>query len=207
MPEAQRASPGCGVFCRQDHKLPTVICQNQFNLLDSHDTSRLHNNPEISLGAWKNAVLLQFALPGCVSIYYGDEAGIGGRTQDVEGCRYPMPWNSDFQNRERYQHYVRLIQIRKESPAFTEGSFQILYAFGLQFACVRFTDSERFLFVCSMEKAERTIEIYLQGLGDWKISESRDLLGQTFVHEDLGGWIKLDMPPESGYLIRLDEPG
>ena len=188
------------------NKLPTVICQNQFNLLDSHDTSRLHNNPEISLGAWKNAVLLQFALPGCVSIYYGDEAGIGGRTQDVEGCRYPMPWNSDFQNRERYQHYVRLIQIRKESPAFTEGSFQILYAFGLQFACVRFTDSERFLFVCSMEKAERTIEIYLQGLGDWKISESRDLLGQTFVHEDLGGWIKLDMPPESGYLIRLDEP-
>ena len=118
-----------------------------------------------------------------------------------------MPWNSDFQSRERYQHYVRLIQIRKESPAFTEGSFQILYAFGLQFACVRFTDSERFLFVCSMEKAERTIEIYLQGLGDWKISESRDLLGQTFVHEDLGGWIKLDMPPESGYLIRLDEPG
>ena len=57
-----------------------------------------------------------------------------------------------------------------------------------------------------MEKAERTIEIYLQGLGDWKISESRDLLGQTFVHEDLGGWIKLDMSPESGYLIRLDEP-
>ena len=51
------------------NKLPTVICQNQFNLLDSHDTSRLHNNPEISLGAWKNAVLLQFALPGCVSIY------------------------------------------------------------------------------------------------------------------------------------------
>lgn len=187
-------------------RLPWVISQNQFNLLDSHDTARLHNNPEISLGAWKNAVLLQFALPGCVSIYYGDEAGIGGRIQDVEGCRYPMPWKEDFESGERYRHYARLIQVRKESPAFTEGSFQILYALGLQFACARFAEAERYLFVCSMEKEERSIEIDLQGLGSWKIGEARDMLGQVFAYEDLGERLRLEMPAESGYLIRLEEP-
>ena len=187
-------------------KLPTVVSQNLFNLLDSHDTPRLHNNPEISLGAWKNAVLIQFALPGCVSLYYGDEAGIEGRIHEIEGCRYPMPWDKGFQTGEPYQYYSRLIKIRRESPAFTDGSFQILYGAGMQFACARFTDSERFLFVCSMEKTERCIEIFLQGLGNWAIKENRDMLGQHFSWEEDCGMLKIVLPPESGYLIRLEEP-
>lgn len=186
------------------NKLPTVIQQNQFNLIDSHDTPRLHNNPEISRRAWKNAALIQFALPGCVSIYYGDEAGIDGRIQDTEGCRYPMPWGTGFEKEEPYQFYSRLIQIRKATPAFSEGSFQILYALGGQFICARFTDTECYLICCSMEKKECQVRFSVRGLGHVTMSGVQDLLGQ-YVRYELSedGWMQLWMPAEAGYVMRL----
>lgn len=186
------------------NKLPTVIQQNQFNLLDSHDISRLHNNPEISHGAWKNAVLLQFALPGCVSIYYGDEARIHGRIEDVEGCRYPMPWDEEFQKQEPYLLYHRLIQLRKKSPAFTEGSFTILYARGKQFVCARFTDVERYIFVCSMEKEERTISFSVEGLGQAAYAKGSDLNGNKIIVDVRDGWMTMTLPAESGGVMRLE---
>lgn len=185
-------------------KLPTVIQQNQFNLLDSHDIARLHNNPAISHGAWKNAVLLQFALPGCVSVYYGDEAGIDGRIQDVEGCRYPMPWDEDFQKKEAYILHHRLIQLRKNSPAFTEGSFKILYARDKQFVCARFTDKERYLLACSMDKEERSIDFSVEGLGWASCAKGITLEGEKIQVPVWDGWIKLHLPAESGCVMRLD---
>ncbi|MDO5348879.1 MAG: alpha-amylase family glycosyl hydrolase [Lachnospiraceae bacterium] len=186
------------------NKLPTVIQQNQFNLIDSHDTPRLHNNPDISRGAWKNAALIQFALPGCVSIYYGDEAGIDGRIQDTEGCRYPMPWGTGFEKEEPYQFYSRLIQIRKSTPAFSEGSFQILYALGGQFICARFTDTECYLICCSMEKKECQVRFSVRGLGQVTMSGVQDLLGQYVQYElSEDGWMQIWMPAEAGYVMRL----
>lgn len=190
-------------ICAHFNKLPTMIAQNQFNLLDSHDISRLHNNPEISRGAWKNAVLLQFALPGCVSIYYGDEAGIDGRIQDVEGCRYPMPWDKDFQKDEPYRLYYHLIQLRKKSLAFTEGSFKILYASGKQFACARFTDKERYLVACSMEKEDRDIYFSTAGLGWASYAQGLNLWGEPVRADIRDGWIHLFLPAESGCVMQL----
>jgi alpha-glucosidase len=38
-------------------KLPFAFWENQFNLFDSHDTPRLHNNPKISFENYKGAVI------------------------------------------------------------------------------------------------------------------------------------------------------
>lgn len=186
------------------HKLPTVIQQNQFNLLDSHDIARLHNNPAVSQGAWKNAVLLQFSLPGCVSVYYGDEAGIDGRTQDVEGCRYPMPWDKEFQKEGAYILHHRLIQLRRKTEAFTEGSFKMLYAKDKQFVCARFTDKERYIVACSMEKEERTIDFSVEGLGWASCAKGSDLNGEKLCVPVNDGWIRLTLPAESGCVLRVE---
>lgn len=204
IPSSQDASLFAARLRSHLHKLPTVIQQNQFNLLDSHDIARLHNNPAVSHGAWKNAVLLQFALPGCVSVYYGDEAGIDGRIQDVEGCRYPMPWDKDFQRQEAYVLHHRLIQLRKKSLAFTEGSFEILYAREKQFVCARFTDSERYLVACSMDKEDRTIDFSVEGLGWASCAKGSDLSGEKWIVPVRDGWIRLSLPAESGVVLRLE---
>ncbi|MBR5872384.1 MAG: alpha amylase N-terminal ig-like domain-containing protein, partial [Oscillospiraceae bacterium] len=59
-------------------KIPFSLWENQFNLFDSHDTARLHNNPKITKESYRGAVIFQFLLPGAPSIYYGDEAEIEG---------------------------------------------------------------------------------------------------------------------------------
>ena len=62
-------------------KIPYTVAQVQFNLLDSHDVPRLHNNKNISKENYKGAVMMLFTLLGAANIYYGDEVEIDGRLE------------------------------------------------------------------------------------------------------------------------------
>jgi alpha-glucosidase len=62
-------------------------------MFDSHDIPRLYNNPDISFESYRAAVIMLFTFPGSPSVYYGDEAGLDGHVNTVEGCRYPMQWD------------------------------------------------------------------------------------------------------------------
>lgn len=53
-------------------------------------------------------------------IYYGDELGMtGGPDPD---CRRGMLWDEKYQDRDIYQWYRRLIEVRKEYACVTEGA-------------------------------------------------------------------------------------
>lgn len=67
----------------------------------------------------KLASLIQFALPGVPSVYYGDEAG-------MQGCRDPFnrgtyPWGRE--NGELLEWYRRLGQFRRSRKEFTDGKY------------------------------------------------------------------------------------
>lgn len=90
-----------------------------WNLIDSHDTARFLHECKERKEKLKLAAALQLFLPGMPVIYYGDEYGLtGGNDPD---CRRGMLWEEKYQDRNLYQWYRTLIQIRKKYPCITEG--------------------------------------------------------------------------------------
>lgn len=97
-----------------------------WNLIDSHDFSRFLYRCKENVDRFKLGVGLQLTWPGMPFIYYGDEYGMtGGADPD---CRRGMVWDEAYQNKEVYQWYKKLIQIRKEYPALTEGKTVDMFA-------------------------------------------------------------------------------
>ncbi len=180
-------------------KLPGVIQENQFNLFDSHDASRLHNDPAISPMAWRGAVYFQFILPGAASVYYGDEAAIGGTLGSNEGCRYPMPWGSGFESGQAFRTVRTMARLKAEHPALSGGGMQILYAKGDVIALGRSDDSEAFAAVISVSDTTEHIRLPLGVMGAAGLAET-DVLGEKLTWRRLDGdSIELTVPPGMCY--------
>ena len=184
-------------------KLPFALWQNQFNLFDSHDTSRFHTDPQITDADFRGAALFQFLLIGAPSIYYGDEADADGIYGTNEGCRYPMPWSKPFQNGEKYRLYHRLAHLKKEHAALSEGGMKFLYAHGDVFAIARFWGEDILVGVISKSVEEETIRLPLGAAGGREPEEKCDLLGNPL------SWQKCDdhavsfrVEPHGSYLCR-----
>ncbi len=163
-------------------KLPWAIQENQFNLIGSHDISRLHNDPAISADQWVAAAVFQFLLPGAASIYYGDEAAIGGTLGTNEGCRWPMPWGRDFKDTVNYRTYSALAHLKAGSVALRRGGMKFVYCEGNVFAIARFTDEEVIVGVISNSEAEERVKLDLLSVGAAEPEPGPDLLGRELEY-------------------------
>ena len=184
-------------------KIPFVLAQNQFNLIDSHDVSRVHNHKEISADARRGAVILQFMLIGAPSIYYGDEAEIDGWTENNEGCRFPMPWDKDFTRTDTYRFYRTLAHLKRSTPALTEGGMKFLYAHGRTVALARFDDREALVAVVSGEDGAVSVPLALGSIGAILPEDRRDVFGEEPEARVLDSrTVELQVPAGKSYLIR-----
>ena len=123
---------------------PQVLACNM-NLLGTHDTPRILTalvdpfegpreqlydrflTPEqraLAVKRLKLATVLQFTLPGCPSIYYGDEAGMEGPKDPFNRRTYP--WGNEDQ--ELLSHFRYLGNLRKESEALRLGTVSVFYS-------------------------------------------------------------------------------
>ena len=185
-------------------QLPWAIQENQFNLLGSHDISRLHNNPAVNPEEYRGAVIFQFMLPGAASVYYGDEASIGGSLGSNEGCRWPMPWGSGFENTERFRFYRRLMRLKGEHPALRRGGMCFLYAEGGILAMARFTRQEALVFAMSTEEAARPFRLPLGVLGGTRPAGDQDLFGRTLDWQPLDKHaVSLRLPAHEAVLFQV----
>ena len=200
-------------------RLPFIIQQNLYNLMDSHDMDRLHNNP-VCFGDYRGAVIAQFTMIGTPSIYYGDEAGIDGRIEDMEGCRYPMPWGSGFEESEQYKLHKMLSHLRQEHKVFAEGSFQFIYCLDQVISFARYDEEECFLSVINSSDTDTEAELPVGVLGITQDSDHdgnheilgqyeldsighKDTLGMEFKGSYADGVLKLELPAHTSYLIEL----
>lgn len=185
-------------------KLPYVIWENQFNMLDCHDVSRLHNDPSISFGQYKIAVYLQYTLPGCVCLYYGDEVGIGGRLETTEGCRYPMDWSCELENNPYFRLYTKLNQCKHAHESLRSGGFKILLLRGNIFVAARFTKEEVILLMTSMENREQEVCIDLSVFGNQWTMPQKSLFGEPMKVCYIGKKAYVTLLGYSAYLAKLD---
>lgn len=100
---------------------PEEVALRLYNPLDSHDTARFMFECQNDIRRFKLAVALQMTLPGCPAVYYGDEVGLSGDNDPL--CRMCMEWDTGKQNRELFEWYKMLIELRKKSPSLYEGDY------------------------------------------------------------------------------------
>ena len=129
------------------------------NLIDSHDTPRLHNNEKIMDDERYLAVVMAlFMLPGFPSVYYGDEVKLDGRIESVEGCRYPMNWNEETQNKKYYNWHKSLAEVRKKNGL--GGSAYELEAKGKDVLVIkRYLENETILAALNLSDDDKTFKI------------------------------------------------
>lgn len=163
-------------------KLPYAMWENQFNLFDSHDAGRLHNDPAVHPEEYRGAVMFQFLLPGAASIYYGDEAAIDGTIETMEGCRYPMPWEKQYENGESYRLNHCLAHLKAEHKALSHGGVKFLYAKDHVIAIARFWEGEAFVGVISTADADQTIRLPLGAVGAAAPESNADQFGRELQY-------------------------
>ena len=176
-----------------------------FNLLDSHDVPRLHNNENIRKSDYEMAVIIMFMLPGTVSIYYGDEVELSGKTELIEYCRNPMDWN--WQQRkeavERFHFYQKLISLKRKASALQNGGFRIIHEEGYIFSCARFTDKELVIAIVSMDDESGDILFSLEDFGFDNRTFEKDYLGHPVVSKMTKERVLIHVPAHTGYLLYI----
>ena len=84
------------------------------------------------------ASVLQYTLPGCPSVFYGDEVGICGGRDPF--CRKPFPWGKE--DKIILSHYKKLGEIRNGLSALSDGEIKIEQANGPLFVFSRIKDDQ-----------------------------------------------------------------
>ena len=184
-------------------KLPFVFWENQFNLFDSHDVGRLHNNPRITSEQYRGTVIFQFMLTGAPSIYYGDEAEIDGIHETVEGCRYPMPWGTDFEKTENYKLYSKMIKLKRNSAAIEKGGMKFIFEEGRTFALARFYKDEAFVAIISNEEKDVKIKLPLCAIGA-KFPKREIFEKQMDCSETENGEVEFTVKAGESYLFECE---
>ena len=97
----------------------TAVWPLLWNLMGSHDTPRLLYLCGGDRARHRLAAAIQLLSPGMPMIYYGDEVGMtGARDPD---CRRGMLWDEGCRDRPTWDHYRKLLGLRKAHPVITEG--------------------------------------------------------------------------------------
>ena len=123
-------------------RYPRQMLSAQLNLLDSHDVSRFLTLCGGDRARMEQAVLFQMSFPGMPCVFYGDEKGLEGASENE--YRRPM----DFGRADGLEEaYRRMIALRKEHPALRHGDFQTVLAQGALFLCRR-SAAEESLLLC-----------------------------------------------------------
>ena len=128
------------------------------NLIDSHDTPRLHNHEIATDNRLLSLSLILYMLPGFPSLYYGDEIKLDGRISSMEGARYPMCWDEKRWNRRYLEWYASLGEIRKKQ-GFGKSAFLMEALDDETISIRRFLPSETLVAVINLSTEEKSLDL------------------------------------------------
>lgn len=187
-------------------RLPNQIAFLQFNLIDSHDIHRLHNNQAVhDFGVYSGIVMFMYLLPGTPNVYYGDEIGLAGRVDTVEACRYPMEWDRSKHNTEFYNLYTKLSHLKQAEKALQCGSMRIVYADDDVCALARWYDETAFVAILAKNAESKTLALPLSAIGAADGSRWTDALalnGGHFAGTVRNGFLDVTIGVRGSVLLR-----
>ncbi len=184
-------------------KLSFQIQENQFNLLDSHDVARLHNNKEIPYEHYKGAIITMFSMIGTPNIYYGDEAEIDGFTDEMEGCRYPFPWDKDYKATKHFPLYQKLCSLKTTQKALKYGGLKILSSENNTLVFARTTLDETIITVFNLDNEQNRIIINSKIFNITPKLIEEDLLGTRLNTKLVNDKLEIELLPNTSYIFKL----
>ncbi len=104
------------------HRYPIQVSLAQMNFLDTHDVGRFLSFCDNDKQKLKLAFAFMMTAPGIPSIFYGDEKGMTGISED--DYRRPMPWDKKS---ELEEYYIKWIKIRRNTQALSRGNYRTEY--------------------------------------------------------------------------------
>ena len=142
---------------------PEPLHHHMYNLLGSHDEPR----PLSVLGGDRRglvvAAALLYALPGIVSIYYGDEVGMEGGKDPMN--RGAMVWDRSRQDARLHSMFRRLGRLRTDLPALRDGRYERLESRGSLAAFARRSSDEQIVVVANSGKSVESVS--QREVDDW----------------------------------------
>jgi alpha-glucosidase len=133
--------------------IPWVMASQQYNLVGSHDTSRIRSVVGGDGGLLRAALGLLMTYVGVPSIVYGDEVGLEG-SGDI-AARRTMPWDPAAWDMGILDFVRTLVRGRLASPALRTGGFQVLDVADDSLAFLRDTEDELAIVVINRGPSER----------------------------------------------------
>lgn len=146
----------------------------------------------LALERLRAATLLQYALPGVPSVYYGDEAGMEGYADPFNRGTYP--WGRE--DRTLLDWYRRLGACRRDCAALAEGDIQPLISCEDVVAFVRRGGGESLL--CAVNRADGAHTLLLPS----EYVDGSVTIGDGHVDGNV-----LYLPPRSGVWMRQNQNG
>ena len=132
---------------------PEPIQPFLYNLIGSHDEDRALSVLGGDRQRLALAIGLLYALPGIVSVYYGDEVGMAGERHEA-GNRAGMIWDPRRQDQRLLELYRRLGVLRRSVPALKVGGYERLSADGSVVSFARGADKDRLVVVVNGGQSE-----------------------------------------------------
>ncbi|MCK8059041.1 MULTISPECIES: glycoside hydrolase family 13 protein [unclassified Fusibacter] len=140
---------------------PKHVAPNMFNLVDSHDTSRILSTCEGDVDKTKLAFVLLLTFGGSPSVYYGSEQGLTGFGDQNRQC---MIWDTEKQDKTMHAFIKQLIAIRHSEKTtreidihfITEGDFKDLVAYEKR------TEDETLLVIMNTNDYEKEVKVPLE---------------------------------------------
>ena len=183
--------------------VPSQTAFLQMNLIDSHDTPRLHTNRAIfSKERYIGCIMALFMLPGMPSIYYGDENLIGGEMGSVEAARYPMDWDESHWDADVRQAYRTMAGVR-HMPFFPYSALMIEALDRDAFLIARVASGHAALAIVNRCPRKRMVNIDLFSLPKGR---AEAILGEAEL-AIRGGMLSAVLPPSSSALVMLSDEG
>ena len=173
------------------------VLLNSFLMLSSHDRTRAFTAVGENIDKYRQALLLQFTLPGIPKIYYGEEVGMRGESDPYN--RAPMVWEEEKQDIEIKKIYENMIKLRKSRIELQEGELIELSDT---------VESGIVAYLRYMKESKKDYSIVLINCTD-EIKKFRLMLPYSFIYYDIkldnilgedytitkGGFIDLEMKP------------
>ncbi|MBB2986781.1 glycoside hydrolase family 13 protein [Terracoccus luteus] len=147
-------------------RIPWQSLVSSFNLVGSHDATRVRTLVGGDGRGVDVAAGLLFTLPSMPMLTYGDEIGMEGAFG--EDGRRPMPWNEQHWDTRILEVYRSLIAARRGSVALREGGLRWVHADGDAIVFLRETaDETALVHVARAAHAPITLDArHLPGIAD-----------------------------------------
>ena len=174
--------------------------RGMYVLLGSHDTERLLTKVEGEVDKARLAFLFQFAYPGAMGIYYGDEIGMTGG-KDPE-CRGAFPWDESSWNTELRNWVKTLIALRKQHPALRSGEYGRLCS-SAEEGCLGFfrrMGEDEIVVVMNASPNQHLVEVGVGEMG-WRGDRIVRSLLTGKEYPVSGGILSVRLPPWAGEWI------